>query len=131
LAIDRPSVRVHRVLIVENDAHVLHSLEAVVRSEGFDAGVTWSGREALALIESQHFDLILVDSHLPDIYFGEFIRLAARRARPSIIVMQSRRPQPTSVRRLRMLGASAVIDKHDLRQLRLLLAARHARPLSA
>jgi two-component system, OmpR family, response regulator TctD len=115
-----------QILIVENDEPVLHSLEALVQSEGFDVRTTWSGREALALIQSQPFDLVLVDSHLPDIYYGEFLRLASRHSR-SIIVMQRGRPLPGSLRRHKTLGAAAVVDKGDPRQLRQLLAARHAK----
>jgi CheY-like chemotaxis protein len=115
-----------RVLIVENDDGMLQSLEELVRSEGFDIRTTWSGREALALIQSQPFDLVLVDSHLPDIYYGEFLRLASRHNH-SLVVMQAGRPLPGSLRRHKTLGATAVIDKGDARQLRQLLAARHVR----
>jgi CheY-like chemotaxis protein len=117
----------HHILIVENDDRVLDALETLVRSEGFDLRTTWSGREALALLQSQPFDLVLVDAHLPDIYYGEFLRLASRHTR-SLIVLQSGRPLPGSLRRHKTLGAAAVVDKGDPRQLRQLLAARHARP---
>ena len=116
-----------QVLIVENDDRMLSSLEELVRSEGFDIRTTWSGREALALIQSQPFDLVLVDSHLPDIYYGEFLRLASRHTH-SLIVMQPGKPLAASMRRHKTLGAAAVIDKSDARQLRQLLAARHVRP---
>ena len=115
-----------QVLIVENDDHALHSLEALVRSEGFDIRTTWSGREALALIQSQPFDLVLVDSHLPDIYYGEFLRQASRHNH-FLVVMQAGRPEASSLRRHKILGAAAVVDKSDARQLRQLLAARHVR----
>jgi CheY-like chemotaxis protein len=115
------------ILIVENDEGVLPSLEAVVKSEGFDTRTTWSGREALALIQSQPFDLVLVDSHLPDIYCGEFLRLASHHTR-SIVVMQAGRPQTGSLRRNKSLGAAAVINRDDPRQLRQLLATRHVKP---
>lgn len=116
----------HNVLIVENDDRVLDTLEALVRGEGFDLRTTWSGREALALLQSHPFDMVLVDVHLPDIYYGEFLRLASRHTH-SLIVMQSGRPLPSSLRRHKTLGAEAVVDKRDPRQLRQLLAARHVR----
>jgi CheY-like chemotaxis protein len=119
-----------QVLVVENDEGVLHSLEALVRSEGFDIRTTWSGREALALLQSQPFDLVLVDSHLPDIYYGEFLKLASRHTR-CLVVMQTSRPLPASLRRHKTLGAAAVVDKRDPRQLRQLLAAHHVRPAPA
>jgi DNA-binding response OmpR family regulator len=120
----------NQILIVENDERLLDTLETMARNEGFEARTTWSGREALALLQSQPFDLVLVDNHLPDIYYGEFLKLASRHTR-SLVVMQGGRPLPRSVRRDKTLGASAVVDKHDPRQLRQLLAAQHVRhPLS-
>jgi CheY-like chemotaxis protein len=116
----------NRVLLVVNDDCVLRSLEDLIRGEGFDLRATWSGREALALIQSQPFDLVLVDDHLPDIYYGEFLRLAARHHH-SLVVMQSGQPLSGSLRRHRALGAAGVVDRDDPRHLRQLLLARHVR----
>jgi CheY-like chemotaxis protein len=121
---DRSNGSRHQVLIIENDEGVLSTLETLVKSEGFDIRSTWSGREALALIQSHPFDLVLVDSHLPDIYCGEFVRMASRHSR-SIIVLQSGKPSPGSLRRYKTLGAATVVDRSDPRHLRQLLAAQH------
>ena len=115
------------ILIVENDERVLSALEALVSAEGFGIRTTWSGREALALIQSQPFDLVLVDDHLPDIYCGEFVKMASRHS-GSIVVMHAGRPLQTSLRRYKTLGATAVVDKGDTRQLRQLLAAQSTTP---
>jgi CheY-like chemotaxis protein len=112
------------VLIVENDERVLHSLETMVKDEGFQIRTTWSGREALALLQSQSFDLVLVDNHLPDIYCGEFVKQASRHSR-SIVVLQAGRPMPTSLKRYKTLGAASVVDRGDPQQIRQILAARH------
>jgi CheY-like chemotaxis protein len=116
----------NRVLLVENDERALRYLEDIIRSEGFDLRTTWSGHEALALIQSQTFDLVLVDDHLPDIYYGEFVRLASRHNH-SLVVMHSGKSLSGSLRRHRALGAAGVVDKNDPRQLRQLLLARHIR----
>jgi DNA-binding response OmpR family regulator len=118
------------ILIIENDERVLNALEALVSAEGFNIRTTWSGREALALIQSQPFDLVLVADHLPDIYCGEFVKMASRHSR-SIVVMHSGRPLPSSLRRYKTLGATVVVDKDDTRQLRQLLAARHIKSAPA
>jgi CheY-like chemotaxis protein len=128
-ATDRSNGGPKHVLIVENDEPTLHALEELVRSEGFGIRTTWSGREALALIHSQAFDVVLVDSHLPDIYYGEFLQQARRHAR-CLIVMQRSKPLPGSLRRHKTMGATAVVDKNDFKHLRQLLAARHARSVS-
>jgi CheY-like chemotaxis protein len=122
-ATERYSGGSKHVLIVDNDDRTLHDLEELVRSEGFSIRTTWSGREALALIESQPFDVVLVDNHLPDIYYGEFLQLARRHAR-CLVVMQKSKPLPGSLRRYKTMGATAVVDKDDPMHLRQLLAAQ-------
>jgi CheY-like chemotaxis protein len=113
-----------QVLIVENDERILHLLESLVSDEGYESRATWSGREALALIQSHPFDAVLVDSHLPDIYCGEFVKRASRFGR-SIVVLHTGKPGPTSLRRYKALGASTIVDRGDSNRLRQLLAAMH------
>ena len=118
--------RQSRILIVDNDDRALSSLETLVRKEGFDTRTTWSGREALALIESRPFDVVLVDDHLPDLYHGEFLKRASRRAAQlRIIVMHTGKPLPAAVRRHKVLGAVAVVDKTDPEQIRQVLTPRN------
>ena len=115
------------VLIIENDERLLGSLEALAKGEGFDIRTTWSGHEALALLQSHHFDLVLVDNHLPDIYCGEFLKKASRYSR-AIVVLQPGRPVPTLLKRYKILGAAGVVDRGDPKQVRQLLISRHASP---
>ena len=121
-----PQGRRSSVLIVENDDHALTFLEALAKNEGFDSRATWSGHEALALIESRHFDVVLLNDHLPDLYYGDFLKRANRQLpHPYIVVMRKGKPSPGAMRRHKVLGAAAVIDKNDIGQIRRLLAARH------
>ncbi len=59
-----------KVLIVENNALTLSRLQQALETAGFDASTTWSGYEALALLKSRSFDLLLVDDYLPDLHSG-------------------------------------------------------------
>jgi CheY-like chemotaxis protein len=121
-----PKGRRSSVLIVENDDHALTFLEALAKNEGFDSRATWSGHEALALIESRPFDVVLVNNHLPDLYYGDFLKRASRQVpHPYIVVMQKGKPLPGAMRRHKTLGAVAVVDKKDTEQIRQMLAARH------
>jgi hypothetical protein len=48
-----------------------------------------SGLEALELLESQEFDIVLVSSYLPDLYVGDFFeRFNRLPVRPCVIVKQ-------------------------------------------
>ena len=117
----------HSVLIVENDERLLGSLESLAKREGYDIRATWSGREALALLQSHSFDLVLVDHHLPDIYCGEFLKKASRHSH-SIIVLQSGPTMPSRLKRYKTLGASGVVDRGDPKQISQVLASRHGHP---
>ena len=120
----------HSVLIVENDEHLLGCLESLARDEGFEIRATWSGREALALLQSHTFDLVLVDHHLPDIYCGEFLKKASRHSR-SIVILHAGHPIPSMLKRYKTLGAAGVVDRADPKQVRQLLISRHGRPAHA
>ena len=113
-----------RVLIIDNNEDVLNALDKLLKEEGFDTCTTWSGHEALALIQSHPFDVLLVDDYIADLHVAEFLKRVKLQARqPSVVVMRKCKPGPTDVRRYGLLGASAVVDKRDPEQVRRALAA--------
>jgi len=50
-----------RVLIVDDDPDTRFLLEGILRQEGFETLCAEDGQKALALLEQQHFDLVLTD----------------------------------------------------------------------
>ena len=50
-----------KLLIVDDEAVALRNLERVMSKAGYDVTAVQSGEEALALIETQKFDLLLTD----------------------------------------------------------------------
>ncbi len=77
-----------RVLIVDDDAAVLSLLTKVIRSNGLDAECSQSAEQALELLNSQMYDLILMDvnMHGMDGFTGvEIIRSRGIKT-PTIIV---------------------------------------------
>ena len=55
-----------KILLIEDDAAIVRNLSELLRSEGFDTVSALSCREAEAKIESETFDLVLLDVLLPD-----------------------------------------------------------------
>jgi CheY-like chemotaxis protein len=103
-----------RVLIVDNNEDILWTLQATIENAGFDTRTTWSGFEALALLESREFDVLLVDDYLPDLHANDFLKRVRRlTVQPSIVVMQGPTPSATDLRHYASLGASAVVRKRD------------------
>lgn len=78
-----------RVLIVDNDEEVAGRLGLMLQRAGYDSIATWSGLEALELLKSEEYDILLVSSYLPDVYVGDFFeRLNRLPVQPCSIVMQ-------------------------------------------
>jgi two-component system, OmpR family, alkaline phosphatase synthesis response regulator PhoP len=54
-----------RVLIVDDEANIVVSLEFLMRKRGYEVKVVNDGAEALAAVEDFHPDLILLDVMMP------------------------------------------------------------------
>jgi len=108
-----------RALIVESNERTLWELQAEMENMGFDARATWSGHEALALLKSKEFELLLVDHYLPDLHTTDFLKRVRRLPiQPWVVVMQSSAPKSSEQRHYDALGALAVVDKNDGPKLR-------------
>jgi DNA-binding response OmpR family regulator len=82
-------LRNKRVLIVDNNEEKSGRLGVMLQRSGFDSIATWSGLEALELLKSGEYDILLVSSYLPDVYVGDFFeRLNRLPVHPCLIVMQ-------------------------------------------
>lgn len=104
-----------RVLVVDSNEETLVTLQKVLENASFDTCTTWSGHEALALLQSQEFDALLVDDYLPDLHASDFLNRVGRLPiQPRVVVMQAAMPTASHMRHYVALGASAVVRKHHL-----------------
>jgi CheY-like chemotaxis protein len=102
------------VLIVDNDDRVLWKFQQLLENSGFNTTATWSGHEALGLLRSGVFDVLLVDDYLPDLHSHDFIERVNRLPiQPSIVVMHSDAPKSADLRCYESLGVSELVDKRD------------------
>ncbi len=74
------------VLVVDDEIEVANVLARGLAHAGYKVKVAHGGREALALLESQHFDLLLTDIHMPELPGNELQRIA-RRQDPDLAVI--------------------------------------------
>ena len=56
-----------RILLVDDDKNTADGLKKILLQDGYDTGCTYTGNEALDLIEAEHFDIVITDMKLPDI----------------------------------------------------------------
>lgn len=91
-----------RILIVDNDEEESSRLGVMLQRAGYDSTATWSGLEALELMKSEDYDILLVSSYLPDVYVGDFLeRLDRLPMRPCSIVMQEGRTPAATLQEVR------------------------------
>lgn len=79
-----------RVLLVEDDERIRQALSLALSDEGFTIDEAGSGEEALPRLETEPFDVVLVDLTLPGIDGLEVVRTLRSRGDLPIIVVTAR-----------------------------------------
>jgi CheY-like chemotaxis protein/anti-sigma regulatory factor (Ser/Thr protein kinase) len=78
------------VLVVDDDRTIRHVLSKVLTGAGFRTKVAKDGEEALTMLRSHRFDLLLLDVWMPRMNGLELlVKLRSRKARPRVVVMTS------------------------------------------
>ena len=79
-----------RILVVDDDRTTRHVLRKVLTSAGFAVTVAKDGVEALTVLRTRRFDLLLLDVWMPRMNGLDLLeRLRTRKARPRVVVMTS------------------------------------------
>jgi CheY-like chemotaxis protein len=85
-ASEMPLTRVLRVLVADDDADIREFVETVLADEQFSASFAADGEQALRLLQTQEFDLLLTDIRMPGMTGFELVR-RARAIRPELRVL--------------------------------------------
>ncbi len=94
-----------RVLLVEDDTALGEAVRRSLQYGGYAADLVSNGRAALAALNSEHFDLLLLDLGLPDCDGGEIINSLRRQQQSIPILVLSARDAIES--RIRALDSGA------------------------
>jgi DNA-binding response OmpR family regulator len=107
-----------KVLIADCHEEILIVLERMLEDAGFDTTTAWTAQDALRLVDSQSFDLVLVNEYLPDAECEDLLKaLRKRGAQMPLIVMQPSAPEITNFTALRALGARDIVCKYAYGQI--------------
>ncbi|MGH7500021.1 MAG: hybrid sensor histidine kinase/response regulator, partial [Gemmatimonadales bacterium] len=76
---DRPPARRLRVLVVDDEPHILHYMRATLEAWGHIPVIARDGVEGLALMDDETFDLVISDLRMPRLGGREFYEEIVRR----------------------------------------------------
>ncbi|KYK50513.1 MULTISPECIES: response regulator [Bradyrhizobium] len=107
-----------RVLVVDDDPMVGATIEVLLQRQGFDVTLADGGETGLAALESQAFDVMLVDIFMPHMRGFESIRIFHERAPTTPLIAMSgyafassASPSPDFLRMALELGATRCLRK--------------------
>ena len=99
-----------KVLIADCHEEVLIILEKLLEDAGFDTTTAWTARGVLKLVDSQVFDIVVINEYLPDAECEELLKKLHNKAtQVPCIVMQPSAPEITNAGILRGLGAREIV----------------------
>ena len=104
-------MRSRKVLVVDDDAVVNKSITRVLSGEGYQVRETMSGREALAELEHQQYDLVFTDIKMPGMD-GLEMTSRVKKAHPEIpVVVITGFGTEANENKARELGVSGFLRK--------------------
>ena len=99
------------ILVVEDDTHQRGIVKTILAKDGFYVEDVGMGKEALDLLESTSFDVVLTDLRLPDIEGTEILKGVRSQNRPChVIVMTAYGSIPSAIEATK-LGAFHYLEK--------------------
>jgi DNA-binding response OmpR family regulator len=102
----------HRVLLVDDDDGLRDLMSATLERKGFDVVAAASVAEALRLITSQAFDVLITDLHMPNPADGFTVVTAMRHSQPdALTLLVSGYPDVKSAMDAILLEADEIIVK--------------------
>jgi len=106
------------ILIADSDEEVLIKLERLLQDQGHETATAWSTDQALGLLESCCFDLILASDHPPELSCKRILGAARthQQATP-VIILESREMDAFAEEHFASLGASAFANKWRHREM--------------
>jgi DNA-binding NtrC family response regulator len=75
-----------RALVIDDEQLVLDSVSKILTAENYEVEVSLSGREGLDRALKRHYDIVLTDIRMPDIWGMRILR-DIKRAKPSLPVV--------------------------------------------
>jgi two-component system response regulator VicR len=103
-----------KVLVIEDEKPLAHALELKLGRQGFDVTVARDGQEGISRLDSDHFDVVLLDLMIPVIDgFHVLTHLQGTKTVKPVIFILSNLAQEEDEDRAIQLGASKFFIKSN------------------
>lgn len=102
-----------KILIVEDEKPIARSCELKLVNAGFQVKIVSNGEEALAILEKEPFDLILLDLIMPKLNGFRVLEELKLRNNPTPVIVTSNLMQQADVAHATSLGARDYFVKSD------------------
>jgi two-component system response regulator len=99
------------ILTVENDDDVRSIIVDIVESLGFKCIEATNARSALAILEIEIIDLILLDMHMPNTKGNQLLKYIRERGFVTPVIVVSGFLQKDVIREVSALGVVAILSK--------------------
>jgi two-component system OmpR family response regulator len=106
-----------RILVVEDERRLLHSLAKALREEGYAVDVADTGEEGLFKSENYSYDAIVLDVMLPLLDGWELLRRLRVQRRTPVLMLTARDATPDRVRGLDLGADDYLVKPFDLPEL--------------
>ncbi|HEU4327646.1 MAG TPA: response regulator [Roseiflexaceae bacterium] len=100
-----------RALIVDDDVAVYTLCQSTLQPSGFVVETCSTGQQALHLLETTSYDLLLIDLHMPDMHGIDVLRETLRRTSRAAIVVMSGDTTVEDPAQAMLLGAHGILLK--------------------
>lgn len=101
------------ILIVEDEKPLAHALALKLQHEGFTVTNATNGRECLDLLESKHFDVVLLDLMMPTMDGFQVLGEMKKKGDMPTVFVLSNLSQHEDEERVLELGAKKFFIKSD------------------
>jgi len=100
-----------KILIVDDEQIIRNVLERILSSSGFQTQSAENGKAALKLLETNNFDLILLDILMPEMNGIEFLHTLKQNNYDANVIVISACHEDEIVTQTKTLGAKGFIKK--------------------
>lgn len=100
-----------RALVVDDDVAVYTLCQSMLQPSGFVVETCATGQQALHLLETSSYDLLLIDLHMPDMRGIDVLRELLRRASRAAVVVMSGDATLEDTGQAMLMGAHGILLK--------------------